>query len=73
MIHQVNMSSQEFDFWLQKQIELAFEKASKGEYHQAILIELETIRNILLNYAQPKKNLVGKFFDWLKKTLHYYK
>lgn len=67
------MSNGEFDFWLQKQIELAFEKASNGEYQQAILIELETIRTILLYYAKPKKNLVGQLFDKLKKALHYFK
>ena len=67
------MLSEEFDFWLQKQIDLAFEKASNGEYHQAILIELETIRTILLYYVKPKKNLVGQLFDKLKKALHYFK
>jgi hypothetical protein len=67
------MLSEEFDFWLQKQINLAFEKASNGEYHQAILIELETIRTILLYYVKPKKNLVGQLFDRLKKALHYFK
>jgi hypothetical protein len=67
------MLSEEFDFWLQKQINLAFEKASNGEYHQAILIELETIRTILLYYVKPKKNLVGQLFDKLKKALHYFK
>ena len=67
------MLSEEFDFWLQKQIDLAFEKASNGEYHQAILIELETIRTILLYYVKPKKNLVGQLFDRLKKALHYFK
>jgi len=67
------MLSEEFDFWLQKQIDLAFEKAGNGEYHQAILIELETIRTILLYYVKPKKNLVGQLFDKLKKALHYFK